>query len=115
MLAQKIKEYNYVAYRIPDSANWWFEFIGQENQVCVSLVEDIERDLILDLFIYEPHKEFRYSSWKESLTDIDIFVKETLINAQKLLSFVSVLNPQLLKSENIKMVQNLIYELEYSL
>ena len=52
---------------------------------------------------------------KESLIDIDIFVKETLINAQKLLSFVSVLNPQLLKSENIKMVQNLIYELELSL
>ncbi|MGG4095916.1 hypothetical protein [Paenibacillus lautus] len=50
-IAKKIKEHNYVAYRIPDSANLWLEFILQGKELSVSLVEDVDRQSIIDLFI----------------------------------------------------------------
>lgn len=110
-IAEKIKEHNYVAYRIPDSANLWLEFILEGKELCVSLVEDVDRELILDLFIYEPYEEFRYSHWKGSRISAVSFVEEILTNARKLINFISVLNPQLLKSENIQILQNKAREL----
>ncbi|MGG4108100.1 hypothetical protein AAXB25_29835 [Paenibacillus lautus] len=53
----------------------------------------------------------RYSQWKESIISIVSFVEEVTINASKLLNFISVLNPQLLESENIKVLENKMHEL----
>lgn len=54
----------------------------------------------------KPYKEFRYSQWKESIISIVSFVEEV-----KLLNFISVLNPQLLESENIKVLENKMHQL----
>jgi len=105
-IAKKIKEHNYVAYRIPDSANLWLEFIMQEKELSVSLVEDVDRESIIDLFIDKPYKEFKYSQWNGSKISTVSFVEEVIINANKLLNFISVLNPQLLSSENIQLLKN---------
>lgn len=110
-IAIKLKEHNYVAYRIPDSANLWLEFILQGKELSVSLVEDVDRESIIDLFIYKPYKEFRYSQWTGSMISIGSFIEEIIINAVKLLDFISVLNPQLLKSENVHILDNKVREL----
>ncbi|MDQ0497192.1 hypothetical protein [Paenibacillus brasilensis] len=110
-IAKKIKAHNYVAYRIPDSANLWLEFILQDKELCVSLVEDVDRELLMDLFVYKPYNEFRYSHWKGSMVSAASFNEEIIINAQKLLNFISVLNPQLLKSKNIQILENEVREL----
>lgn len=108
---QKIKEHNYVAYRIPDSANLWLEFILQGKELSVSLVEDVDRKSIIDLFIYKPYKEFTYSQWKGSIISTVSFVEEVIISSSKLLNFIAVLNPQLLNSENIQLLENKVREL----
>ncbi|MEK4976667.1 hypothetical protein [Bacillus sp. FSL K6-6540] len=110
-IAKKIKEHNYVAYRIPDSANLWLEFILHEKELSVSLVEDVDRESIIDLFIDKPYKEFKYSQWNGSIIRTVSFVEEVIINANKLLNFISVLNPQLLNSENIQLLKNKVREL----
>ncbi|WP_028543621.1 hypothetical protein [Paenibacillus taiwanensis] len=103
-IAEKIKTHHYIAYRIPDSSNLWLEFISQEIELSVSLVEDMDRDSILDLYIYQPHKEFKYSHWKESKIRKTSFIDEVILNSQKLLNFISVLNPQLLECGTIQMI-----------
>lgn len=110
-IAKKIKEHNYVAYRIPDSANLWLEFILHEKELSVSLVEDVDRESITDLFIDKPYKEFKYLQWNGSIISTVSFVEEVIINANKLLNFISVLNPQLLNSENIQLLKNKVSEL----
>lgn len=110
-IAKKIKEHNYVAYRIPDSANLWLEFILQGKELSVSLVEDVDRKSIIDLFIYKPYKEFTYSQWKGSIISTVSFVEEVIISSSKLLNFIAVLNPQLLNSENIQLLENKVREL----
>lgn len=70
-IAKKIKEHNYVAYRIPDSANLWLEFILHEKELSLSLVEDVDRESIIDLFIDKPYKEFKYSQWNGSIIRTD--------------------------------------------
>ncbi|WP_236575800.1 hypothetical protein [Paenibacillus sp. USDA918EY] len=111
-IANKIKEHDYVAYRIPDSANLWLEFIVEGNELIVSLVEDVDRETIKDFFIHKPYKEFRYSYWKGSRVSQNSFVEEIIINTRKLLNFISVLNPQILKSRNIQVLEDKMSELK---
>ncbi|ETT65623.1 hypothetical protein [Paenibacillus sp. FSL H8-457] len=77
----------------------------------MSLVEDVDRESIIDLFIDKPYKEFKYSQWNGSIIRTVSFVEEVIINANKLLNFISVLNPQLLNSENIQLLKNKVSEL----
>lgn len=110
-IAQKIKTHNYIAYRIPDSANLWLEFILNGKELSVSLAEDMDRESIVDLFIYQPHKEFKYPHWKESKINVVSFVEEVIINSRKMLNFISVLNPQLLECRRMRILINKLCEL----
>ncbi|WFA84206.1 hypothetical protein [Paenibacillus amylolyticus] len=104
-IVQKIRIHQYVAYRIPDSANLWLEFKQQGVELQVSLVEDINREVILDLFITEPLEEFRYSTWKDINVSSASFTDEIMSNAHQFLDFVTELNPDLLQSTSIQILQ----------
>lgn len=98
----KTQESDYVSYKIPENPNLWFEFITKENRILISLVEDIERDSLFDLFVYEPYKEFKYSDWSNVSILKEEFKREIIKNTQKLVHFIEVLNPQILKSKSIE-------------
>ncbi|MFS0860011.1 hypothetical protein [Paenibacillus taichungensis] len=111
-IAKMVKVHNYVAYRIPDSANLWLEFKSQEKELEVSLVEDTDREVILDLFITEPFKEFRYSTWKGANVSMNSFTKEIVSNAREFINFLAVLNSKIMESKNIQILENSLQELE---
>lgn len=113
-IAQKIRMDKYVAYRIPDSANLWLEFIRQGDELQVSLIEDIDRDVILDLFITEPLEEFRYSTWKGIFVSEVNFSEEIIANTHRLLNFVAELNPDILKSKSVQVLREKLTDLEQS-
>ncbi|MCP1187462.1 hypothetical protein [Paenibacillus sp. 1781tsa1] len=104
-IVQKIRIHQYVAYRIPDSANLWLEFKQQGVELQVSLVEDIDREVILDLFITEPNEEFRYSNWNGVNVSSASFTEEIMKNAHQFLDFVTELNPDILQSTSIQILQ----------
>ncbi|WP_145324927.1 hypothetical protein [Paenibacillus xylanexedens] len=104
-IVQKIRTHQYVAYRIPDSANFWLEFKQQGVELQVSLVEDINREVILDLFITEPLEEFRYSTWKDVIVGSASFTDEIMKNTHQFLDFVTELNPDILQSTSIQILQ----------
>lgn len=104
-IVQKIRIHQYVAYRIPDSANLWLEFKQQGVELQVSLVEGIDREVILDLFITEPNEQFRYSNWKDINVSSASFTDEIMKSAHQFLDFVTELNPDLLQSTSIQILQ----------
>ncbi|MEK4363085.1 hypothetical protein MKX68_11530 [Paenibacillus sp. FSL M8-0212] len=104
-IVQKIRIHQYVAYRIPDSANLWLEFKQQGVELQVSLVEDVDREVILDLFITERLEEFRYSTWNDVNVSVASFTDEIMKNAHKFLDFVTELNPDILQSTSIQLLQ----------
>lgn len=74
-------------------------------------MEDIDRETILDLFIYEPLKDFKYSSWNNVRIQSPCLSEEIKRNSRKFLDFIEVLNPQLLKSKHIRKLELLLQEM----
>ncbi|WP_426333781.1 hypothetical protein ACN9MH_29000 [Paenibacillus silvae] len=111
-VAQMVKVNDYVAYRIPDSANLWLEFRAHGEELQVSLVEDTDREVILDLFITEPFEEFRYSTWSGVTIDLHTFVEEIIRNTHHFQDFISNLNAKLLKSENVTRMNKKLSDIE---
>jgi hypothetical protein len=97
----KTQESNYVAYKIPEHPSIWLEFIVKEDELLVSVVDDIKRDSIFDLFINQPYKEFKYADWSNISISKEVFKKEIVSQVEKLVHFIEVLNPQILKSNSI--------------
>jgi hypothetical protein len=89
---------------------WSFKVHGEE--LLVSLVEDTDREVILDLFITEPLEEFRYSTWSGVSINLESFVKEIIRNTHLFLDFISELNATLLKSENVARMNAKLSDLE---
>ncbi|CAM5795901.1 hypothetical protein [Brevibacillus borstelensis] len=100
-IAIKAQESNYVAYKIPEHPSIWLEFKVKEDEFLVSIVDDIQRDSILDLFINQPYKEFQYIDWSNVSISKEVFKKEIVNQGEKLIHFIEVLNPQILKSNSI--------------
>lgn len=111
-VAQMLSINSYVAYRIPDSANLWLEFKAHGEELLVSLVEDTDREVVLDLFITEPLEEFKYSTWSGVSINLESFVEEILRNTRLFLDFISELNAKLLKSENVARISEKLSDLE---
>ncbi len=111
-VAQMVGVNPYVAYRIPDSANLWLEFKAHGEELLVSLVEDTDREVILDLFITEPLEEFKYSTWSGVSIDLKSVVKEIIRNTHLFLDFISEVNTKLLKSENVARMNAKLSDLE---
>ncbi|MGJ0443806.1 hypothetical protein [Paenibacillus polysaccharolyticus] len=111
-VAQMVSVNPYVAYRIPDSAHLWLEFKAHGEELLVSLVEDTDREVVLDLFITEPLEEFKYSTWSGVSINLESFVKEIIRNTHLFLDFISELNAKLLKSENVARISEKLSDLE---
>jgi hypothetical protein len=101
-LVIKIENSDYVAYHIPETLNFWIEFISEGDTLIVSLVEDIVREALLDSFINQPYPEFKYVDWNNVRISKAQFKNEIISNTQKLIHFIEILNPQLLKSNSVQ-------------
>ncbi|MED1919774.1 hypothetical protein P4V64_31340 [Bacillus thuringiensis] len=107
----KLQKTDYLAYKIPESSCEWLEFKATNDELRVSLVESHEGGSIPELFITEPSKEFKSSTWGEVQVSKQQINQEILSKARKLMCFIEVLNPQIVNSKSIKELTSLIDKL----
>ncbi|MED4781958.1 hypothetical protein [Brevibacillus choshinensis] len=101
LIITKIRETGYLAYRLPETRNLWLEFVIKEKTILVSLVEDVDRRELTNLFSLKPLQEFKYGNWSKVEIPILGFKKEVISKTNEFLTQIKELNPEFLRSKTI--------------